>query len=69
MADQLTTTSQENEHIYTVTALASIISHSEQEQLYFVTEIVDICFLNEYSREKFYKVKRMIKQYFYQFNF
>ena len=55
--DQLSAAGRENDDlVYTVSALASVISHSEQELLYFVTEIIDICFLNEHSRENFYKV-------------
>jgi hypothetical protein len=57
LSDQLGGNSRENDDLtYTVSALASVISQSEQELLHFVTEIIDICFLNENSREKFYKV-------------
>jgi len=41
---------------YTVQALASIVSHSEQDVLHFVTELIDICFLNENTRQSLYKV-------------
>ena len=41
---------------YTVQALASIVSHSEHDVLHFVTELIDICFLNENTRQNLYKV-------------
>lgn len=48
---------RENDDItYTVQALASIVSHSEQDLLHFVTELIDICFLNENTRQNLYKV-------------
>ncbi|KAL3101091.1 hypothetical protein niasHS_001551 [Heterodera schachtii] len=47
---------ESDELTYTVSTLAAIVSRSELELQHFVVEFIDICFLNETLREKFYKV-------------
>ncbi|CAK5034589.1 unnamed protein product [Meloidogyne enterolobii] len=59
LVDQLgsgTNLRESDDITYTVQALASIVSHSEQDVLHFVTELIDICFLNENTRQSLYKV-------------
>lgn len=46
---------QENS-TYKVLVLAVIVAHCEVEQNQFVLEIINVCFLDETTREHYYKV-------------
>ncbi|KAH7701801.1 Protein EPG-5, partial [Aphelenchoides avenae] len=55
LADRMSDVGKEDT-TYMLSALAAVISHSESEINHFVNEIIDVCFLDENTREQYYKV-------------